>query len=310
SPPNRASISFTTRMIPSPSAISSAQPSASPPSARISATTASTRSCFRSSTATFAPSPANTCAVARPMPLAAPVTSATLPAIERLSFLIGSMSLSPLFSISCRGETSKTSRKTQPALQRERPPVIDPYAAFPLNYLPELFMLVFRVGIMMTETTFWQETATWLLSEQALWLYSWIGLALAMALLAASVVCMTRKAQKLQSKDILQTKRGRPPVHAPAIEKRIREIQRFKETKVFNTLAFGIGIIIAGVVLPGGLLAGIVIWQDWLLPGAPALLLDDAPFLLTETGFGELALFVAQQALSGGLADMLEVYRF
>ena len=171
-------------------------------------------------------------------------------------------------------------------------------------------MLVFRVGIMMTETTFWQETATWLLSEQALWLYSWIGLALAMALLAASVVCMTRKAQKLQSKDILQTKRGRPPVHAPAIEKRIREIQRFKETKVFNTLAFGIGIIIAGVVLPGGLLAGIVIWQDWLLPGAPALLLDDAPFLLTETGFGELALFVAQQALSGGLADMLEVYRF
>src|SRR5690554_3652413 len=242
-------------MIPSPSAISSAQPSASPPSARISATTASTRSCFRSSTATFAPSPANTCAVARPMPLAAPVTSATLPAIERLSFLIGSMSLSPLFSISCRGETSKTSRKTQPALQRERPPVIDPYAAFPLNYLPELFMLVFRVGIMMTETTFWQETATWLLSEQALWLYSWIGLALAMALLAGSVLYMTHIARKKRSSDFLRQWRGAKPKKPEAIQKRIHEIERFTQRVSLYVIGLTMGIVVAGAILPGGLLA-------------------------------------------------------
>src|SRR5215213_4022851 len=55
----------------------------SPWASRISCTTASTRSWPRSTTATRAPSSAKRCAVARPMPLAAPVTSARLPSIDR-----------------------------------------------------------------------------------------------------------------------------------------------------------------------------------------------------------------------------------
>ena len=49
------------------------------PAAWISATTASTPSERTSTTATFARSSAKRCAVARPIPLAAPVTNATLP---------------------------------------------------------------------------------------------------------------------------------------------------------------------------------------------------------------------------------------
>ena len=49
----------------------------------ISSTTASTPSWPRSTTATRAPSSANRCAVARPIPLAAPVTRARRPAIDR-----------------------------------------------------------------------------------------------------------------------------------------------------------------------------------------------------------------------------------
>ena len=50
-----------------------------PPAATISPATASTPSASRSVTATRAPSSAKRCAIARPMPLAAPVTSTTLP---------------------------------------------------------------------------------------------------------------------------------------------------------------------------------------------------------------------------------------
>jgi hypothetical protein len=50
-----------------------------PPSARIAAATSSSRSRRRGSSATVAPSAARLCAVAAPMPLLAPVTSATVP---------------------------------------------------------------------------------------------------------------------------------------------------------------------------------------------------------------------------------------
>src|SRR5438132_7726165 len=50
-----------------------------PPSVVISAVTASARSGIQSTTATFAPSPANLCAITRPIPEPAPVTITTRP---------------------------------------------------------------------------------------------------------------------------------------------------------------------------------------------------------------------------------------
>jgi len=85
-PPKCAAASSTTRLIAAPSPTSSAQPfTCWIPAALISSTTISTFACLRSVTATFAPSRANRCAVARPMPLAAPVISAVLPLMERES---------------------------------------------------------------------------------------------------------------------------------------------------------------------------------------------------------------------------------
>lgn len=161
----------------------------------------------------------------------------------------------------------------------------------------------------MTETIFWQETATWLLSEQALWLYSWIGLALAMALLSASVVYMTHIARKLRSSDFLRPWPGAKPKTPKAIQKRIRDIQRFTQRVSLYVISLSVGIILAGVILPGSLLALIAFWQDWFMPGPAALLFEGAPFRPAEGGTRELALFVAHQALSGGLADTFEVYR-
>ena len=85
-PDQRCTISSTTICRRAASDTSNAQPCALPPAAVISATTVLTLARSRSITATCAPSSANRCAVARPMPLAAPVTSATLPLILRLSF--------------------------------------------------------------------------------------------------------------------------------------------------------------------------------------------------------------------------------
>ena len=64
-----------------------------PPRAEISFATAWVPSALRSVTATWAPSAANTSAVARPMPLAAPVTRTVRPFTERLSSLKSDMDL-------------------------------------------------------------------------------------------------------------------------------------------------------------------------------------------------------------------------
>ena len=72
-------------------ATSSVQAFAVPPLAAISAATACVASALMSVTATLAPSAANTSAVARPMPLAAPVTRTVRPLTERLSCLKSDM---------------------------------------------------------------------------------------------------------------------------------------------------------------------------------------------------------------------------
>src|SRR5438309_3541364 len=81
--PRLVRISPTTRSTSAGFDTSRIQPCAAPPAAVISSTTVCTRSAPRSTTATLAPSSAKRCAVARPMPLAAPVTIATRPAIDR-----------------------------------------------------------------------------------------------------------------------------------------------------------------------------------------------------------------------------------
>ena len=67
------------------SATSSGQPRTECPAAAIFAQSACNRASAMSSAATLAPSSANSSAVAAPMPLAAPVTTATLPRMDRLN---------------------------------------------------------------------------------------------------------------------------------------------------------------------------------------------------------------------------------
>ncbi len=73
----------------SESATSTRNGEAEPPPDRISLATASAPSAARSATTTAAPSAANNDAEARPIPLAAPVTTATLPS-SRPTCLLGS----------------------------------------------------------------------------------------------------------------------------------------------------------------------------------------------------------------------------
>src|SRR5512138_221263 len=74
SEPKCAATSLTTETIALGSLTSSAQALALPPDAVMASATARVPSAVRSVTATLAPSSAKACAVARPMPLAAPVT--------------------------------------------------------------------------------------------------------------------------------------------------------------------------------------------------------------------------------------------
>ena len=87
----RAATALTTVVMSLRSATSSFQALALPPLAVIASATACVVSVPISVTATLAPSAANTRAVARPMPLAAPVTRTVRPVTERLSALNSDM---------------------------------------------------------------------------------------------------------------------------------------------------------------------------------------------------------------------------
>src|SRR4051794_27739823 len=90
-PPKCDATSLTTRSMSARLAMSKVQAFAIWPLAAISAATACAPSAARSVTATLAPSAANTRAVARPMPLAAPVTRTVNPFTDRLSSLNSDM---------------------------------------------------------------------------------------------------------------------------------------------------------------------------------------------------------------------------
>src|SRR5665213_5369 len=87
SPPKVEATSLTTVLMLSRSATSSVHALAVPPAVAMPSATAWVASAEISVTATLAPSAANTRAVARPMPLAAPVTRTVNPATDRLSCL-------------------------------------------------------------------------------------------------------------------------------------------------------------------------------------------------------------------------------
>ena len=78
-PPNRSTVASTTRLQSDESDTSASSKSPSPPRRSTSATVASPASRFTSAMATFAPSLANSQAVACPMPSAPPVMMTTFP---------------------------------------------------------------------------------------------------------------------------------------------------------------------------------------------------------------------------------------
>src|SRR5262245_60339370 len=112
--PKAVAISGTTRATSASEPTSITQPRAAPPVFAISSTTFWTASLSRSVTATFAPSSAKRCAVARPMPLAAPVTRAARPAIERESLVSRGMAR-------CYRKSERVERAAQ-----ARDPLADP----------------------------------------------------------------------------------------------------------------------------------------------------------------------------------------
>ncbi len=158
-------------------------------------------------------------------------------------------------------------------------------------------------------TSFWQDFGVFLMSEQALWLYSWIGLALAMIVLAWLVAFLTHRANVTRSADFVEKVRGAKPLNPDKIRKKIDRLRRFQRNKTLYVAGLMTVILVAGAVVPGAMLAMIAVWQDWFLPGPAALLVNGMPFAPAQAGSYELGLFVVDQALRGGLADTLEVFR-
>ncbi len=148
----------------------------------------------------------------------------------------------------------------------------------------------------------------WLRSEAAMLIYSWMAIVLIFLAAAMISARLLRVIRDFSGKDLLRTQRGRKPVRQAAIDKRIKRLKMSASSKSKTIVGHAFGLFMVGIVVPGVLLALIAARQDWLMPGIPALVFDGAAVASGGFSYFDIALFVTDQALRGGLSDSFEVF--
>lgn len=147
-----------------------------------------------------------------------------------------------------------------------------------------------------------------LTSPSALWVYSWIVMALTFASLVAYAFWQLRIIRDFNEADMVLGKRGRPPEKPESIQNRIDTLRSHAGSVVGTLIGRATRIAGFGIILPGFLLAALAFYQDWFLPGPPALMLGGTASPASDVSIWHLLTFVLDQALRGGLSDAFEVF--
>ncbi len=104
---------------------------------------------------------------------------------------------------------------------------------------------------------------------------------------------------------------GPEPTRAKSIQARL-DRYRARRTEIVGGVwqALG-GLVLFGLILPGGVVFSAVWMHGWLLPdyAAPILIGELAPVSGHETGLGAVLVFLVDQIFRGALADIPEVFR-
>lgn len=149
---------------------------------------------------------------------------------------------------------------------------------------------------------------TWLSLPFALFIYSWLFL---LALILGSAILAYRQLKVLKAfneADLVRRRPGPLARRMDSIRRDIRELDAFAAAKMKNILGMTVCLLWAGIVIPGITLALIAYYQQWFLPGPPALLLQTDAGVQVASQPWQLFYFIVDQSLKGGLSDTFEVF--
>lgn len=145
-------------------------------------------------------------------------------------------------------------------------------------------------------------------STTALRTYSWLAIATVFVASVAIAIYQLRIVRDFNKADIERSFPGARPSKPETIQRRIKTLQRYANNTIATLLSRALLMMLFGVLVPGTLLVIIAWHQGWLLQGAPAFQLGTSPTVARDLSPGDLALFVVDQALRGGLTDFFEVF--
>jgi len=154
----------------------------------------------------------------------------------------------------------------------------------------------------------WEPFVRWVTSEPVLFWVAWTALTFALAAAGYFAWRLVKIVRRFNSIDIVETIPGARPQKAKTIQKRIDRAKAFANTTLLSLSRQASLLVFCGVIVPGAVIASIAIHQEWLLPGPPALMVDGTASTSGIIQYGDIAIFVSDQALRGALSDAFEVF--
>ena len=163
----------------------------------------------------------------------------------------------------------------------------------------ELFVALERVGA---------EIAQALVSEHALFVYSWTAIVVFLAICARVVRPVRRLLEDFSEADLIAKRPGPEAIKPDSIRKDIARLQQIARDNIGRLMRLSLLLVMAGLIAPALVIALIVAFQNWFLPGAPALAVAGVPAAYDMLTGSDVFLFIIDQGMRGFLGDIFEVF--
>lgn len=160
----------------------------------------------------------------------------------------------------------------------------------------------------MEDNGFLQSVITVVTSDTAVFVFSWLGLTAGflLSIWIASrfygIVKEINEASIFTDQDIPTYKIRKP------ILNRIHKLEGKAKNGLATVAWRSSAMLFFGMIVPGLLLALLVHYQHRFIPGPPILLVGEEALPQESISYFDTAVFVLDQALKGGLNDLMEVF--
>jgi len=148
----------------------------------------------------------------------------------------------------------------------------------------------------------------WLSSPLALVIYSWVAILLCMGFSALYAREQIKLLKSFSEADLIRKRPGPPARKPESIQRDIDALLVFAKSRMRKISLMTMSLFMAGILVPGTVLGIIALYQYFLMPGPPVLMVDGTPGQSLPMP-SQVLYFVADQSLKGGLGDTFEVFK-